>query len=139
MLTRAEFIAFVRVARLAVVSTTNAAGNPEAALVEIAVTDAGELLLDTPTTTRKVRNIEETPRVALVVGWSDQVSIQVEGMAEILAGDARSAYGQIFEAQFPGSRAMHEDFTLIRVVPDWLRYYDAHPNSYQVTEGLWSA
>ncbi|HEX3801768.1 MAG TPA: pyridoxamine 5'-phosphate oxidase family protein [Solirubrobacteraceae bacterium] len=138
MLTRSEFVRFVRAARLAVVATANAQSQPEAALVEVAVTEAGELVFDSKSEARKVRNIALSPRVALVIGWNESVSVQVEGKADILAGADRSAYGQVFESQFPGSRALQEDFALIRVAPDWLRYYDARPDSFSVAEGMWA-
>jgi general stress protein 26 len=138
VLTRQEFIAFVRVAQMAVVATTNADGNPEAALVEVAVTDAGELVFDTRIDTRKVRNVERRSRVAVVVGWSEEISIQVEGAAEILTGSDRIEYGHVFESQFSGSRVLDDAFAVIRIVPDWLRYYDARPGSFKVAEGMWS-
>jgi pyridoxine/pyridoxamine 5'-phosphate oxidase len=136
-MTRDEFVEFVRAARLAVVATTNARNQPEAALVELAATESGELVFDTRSEARKVKNLAHSPRVAMVVGWEDGVSLQVEGRADVLAGKDRIAYGQVFESQFPGSRALEQDFALIRVVPDWLRYYDARPDSFRVTEGIW--
>jgi general stress protein 26 len=137
-MTREEFVAFVRSARLAVVATTNTGNQPEAALVEVAVTESGELVFDTRSEARKVKNLAHSPRVAVVVGWEDGVSLQLEGQADILTGPERIAYGQVFESQFPGSRALEEGFTLIRVVPDWLRYYDARPDSSRVAEGPWA-
>jgi general stress protein 26 len=137
-MSREEFVEFVRAARLAVVATTNARNQPEAALVEVAVTESGELVFDTRSEARKVKNLVGSPRVAVVVGWDDGVSVQLEGQADILAGTERIAYAQVFESQFPGSRALEEDFALIRVVPDWLRYYDARPDSFRVIEGIWA-
>jgi general stress protein 26 len=136
-MTRDEFVEFVRVARFAVVATTNTRNQPEAALVEVAATESGELVFDTKSEARKVENLVRSPRVAVVVGWEDGVSLQVEGRADVLAGTDRVSYGQVFESQFPGSRALDDDFALIRVVPDWLRYYDARPDSFRVTEGIW--
>jgi len=46
-MTRAEFIEFVRAAKSGVVATVDAEGHPEAALVDLAVTDHGEVLFDT--------------------------------------------------------------------------------------------
>lgn len=66
-MTRDEFVEFVRAARLAVVATTNTRNQPEAALVEVAVTESGELVLDTKSEARKVMNFAHSPRAALVV------------------------------------------------------------------------
>ncbi len=133
-ITLAEFVEFVRAARLGVVATVDAEGHPEAALVDLAVTDDGEVLFDTKAAARKVVNIGAHPRVALVVGWADRVSVQAEGEAEVLSGTEREKYGRIHQAQFPTSRALREDFTLVKMVPTWLRYHDARPESFSIVE-----
>src|ERR1700727_2545564 len=102
-MTRGEFAEFVRVAGMGVVATADADGNPEAALVDLAATDAGEVIFDTPITARKVVNIAVNPRVALVVGWNDGVSVQLEGRADTLTGEERAEYGRIYTERFPGS------------------------------------
>jgi pyridoxine/pyridoxamine 5'-phosphate oxidase len=124
-MTRERFVGFVRSVRQGVVATVDVHGDPEAALVGLAVSDAAEVIFDSLTDTRKIRNIRAHPRVALVIGWTGGVSVQVEGAASILAGPERDEYGQIYLAQFPGSRVLDEEFSVVRVVPQWLRYYDA--------------
>jgi pyridoxine/pyridoxamine 5'-phosphate oxidase len=136
-MTRAEFASFVRVAAMGVVATADTAGNPEAALVSMAATQAGEVVFDSAVTARKMANIAANPRVALVIGWSDGVSVQVEGTADVLSGTDRQRYGEVYTQRFPGSRALHEDFAIVRVRPRWLRYYDARPGSFRVSEGSW--
>jgi len=133
-MTRAEFVEFVRAAKLGVVATVDGAGQPEAALVDLAVTDHGELLFDTMATARKVVNIGGNKQVALVVGWDDKVSVQAEGDAEVLVGAEREKYGRIHQEQVPTSRAFRDDFTLVKVVPKWLRYFDARPESFSIVE-----
>ena len=136
-MTRGEFAEFVRVAGMGVVATADAEGNPEAALVDLAATGAGEVIFDSAVTARKMANIAANPRVALVVGWRDSVSVQVEGLADTLTGTERAAYGRIYTERFPGSRALREEFAIVRVIPRWLRYYDARPASFRVAEGSW--
>ena len=133
-MTRAEFVEFVRAARLGVVATVDADGHPEAALVDLAVTDLGEVLFDTKVAARKVVNIGGNQRVALVVGWADRVSVQAEGDAEALVGAEREKYGRIHQEQVPRSRAFREGFTLVKMVPTWLRYHDARPESFGIVE-----
>jgi pyridoxine/pyridoxamine 5'-phosphate oxidase len=133
-MTRAEFVEFVRAAKLGVVATVDADGHPEAALVDLAVTDLGEVLFDTKVAARKVVNIGGNQRVALVVGWADRVSVQAEGDAEALVGAEREKYGRIHQEQVPKSRAFREGFTLVRMVPTWLRYFDARPESFSIVE-----
>ena len=72
-------MSFVRARALAVVATYGPDGAPEAALVDVAAIDAGEIVFDTSSRSRKYRNIQASPRVALVVGWDDEVSVQWKG------------------------------------------------------------
>ena len=109
LLSPAEFAQFVRAARMGVVATVDDAGNPEAALVDLAVTGSGEVIFDTRTDARKADNIAFDPRIALVVGWAEGVSIQVEGLADILVGAERAEYGRMYCEQFPGSRALEDE------------------------------
>ena len=136
-MTRGEFAEFVRVAGMGVVATADAEGNPEAALVDLAATGAGEVIFDSAVPARMMANIAANPCVALVVGWSDGVSVQVEGLADALTGTERAEYGRIYTERFPGSRALREEFAIVRVIPRWLRYYDARPGSFRVAEGSW--
>jgi general stress protein 26 len=134
-MTRDQFVEFVRSVRQGVVATVDVHGNPEAAFVGLAVSDAGEVIFDSPTDTRKVCNIQTHPRVALVIGCDGGVSVQVEGIADILAGAERDKYGEIYLSQFPGARALDIDFSIVRVVPRWSRYYDAREAPALVLEG----
>jgi hypothetical protein len=52
---------------------------PEAALMDVAVSDSAESIFDTPARTRKLTKIERNNRVAIVIVWNDAISIQVEG------------------------------------------------------------
>lgn len=134
-LSRGEFVAFVRAARLGVVATVNPAGGPEAALVGVAVTDDGEVVFDSFSVSRKTANIGAGARVAMVIGWADDVSVQLEGAAEVLTGPERERYGAVYLDQFPGSRVLAADFAVVRVRPEWLRHYDARSVPPRVTEG----
>jgi pyridoxine/pyridoxamine 5'-phosphate oxidase len=66
-MTREEFAEFVRVAGMGVVATVDAEGNPEAALVDLAATNAGEVIFDSAVVARKVGNIAANPHFALPV------------------------------------------------------------------------
>jgi hypothetical protein len=129
------FAEFVRAMPLGVVATADPSGRPEAALVSFAVTPAGDLLFDTPSDSRKLANITANPRLAVVIGCTGDVSIQVEGVAVIESGSARETAGRIYEARFPGSRALADGFSIVRLSPGWIRQYDASTEPAQVVEG----
>ena len=101
---RRELIDFVRARGLGVIASRGPDGSPQAALVGIAATDEGEIVLDCSRGSRKYANIEHDPAVALVVGWDDEVTVQVEGSAQILGGaDLERCKAAYFE-QYPDGR-----------------------------------
>lgn len=139
LMTRAEFVDHVKAYRQAVVATVDRSGNPEAALVEMAVTDDGDLVFDTKNDARKVRNLFHNARVAIVIGWGGRVSVQVEGDAELLMGPEREELSELYTEQFPSRPPVTEAFTIYRVRPVWLRYCESAPVGPPiVVEGSWS-
>lgn len=52
----------------------------------------------------------------------------------MLSGAEREKYGRIHQEQVAKSRALRENFTLVKMVPTWLRYFDARPKSFSIVE-----
>jgi pyridoxine/pyridoxamine 5'-phosphate oxidase len=75
-MTRAELLAFIRRHRYAVQASTHDSGAPQAAVIGIAISDELELVFDTLGTSRKARNLRRDPRIALVVGWDEEQTVQ---------------------------------------------------------------
>ena len=117
---------FISQHKLAVVSTINIKRQPEAALVGIGVSEKLEIIFDTVKTSRKYQNILQNPRVAIVIGWDNETTVQYEGEAEVL-GDGTEAQ-QLKETYFevyPDGREraqMWPGLVHIKVSPKWLRY-----------------
>jgi general stress protein 26 len=130
-----EFAAFVAEHPLGVVSTYDPLRGPEAALVSFAVTGDGAILFDTFTASRKVANLAADARVALVLGCTGPVSVQVEGVAALPSARERVLWAAEYESRFPGSSAMKPGMTVVRVDPHWLRVYDASAATAVVREG----
>ena len=125
MVTRAELYAFMRRHRLAIVSTTSGT-SPQAAVVGIAVTEKLEIIFDTLATSRKYANLRAEPRVALVIGWDAEQTLQLEGIADLPAGSELDACKQNYFATWPDGpeRERWPDIVYVRVRPRWLRYSD---------------
>ena len=70
-MTSGELFSFLRRHRHAVQASVTPSGAPQAALVGVAVTEALELVFDTPGGTRKAANLRLNPRVAFVLGGDD--------------------------------------------------------------------
>ena len=139
LITPAELAAFVRSFGQAVVATVDRDGKPEAALVEVAATDDGELIFDTKTEARKVANLFRNAKVAIVVGWGGPLSVQIEGEAELLLGGQREKYARLYSSQFPQRPPVNDQFALYRVRPAWLRTCESAPvGPPVVVQGSWA-
>jgi len=126
---RAELLAFLRRHRYAVQASAAADGAPQAAVVGIAVTDQLEIVFDTLSTTRKAQNLRQNPRVALVVGWDEEQTVQLEGVADEPTGEELARLKQAYFAAFPDGpeRERWPNITYVRVRPSWARYSDFRP------------
>ena len=135
-MTRGELIAFIRGHRLAVVASTSAAGAAQAAVVGIAVTDALELVFDTLGSTRKAANLRRDGRAALVIGWDDEQTVQLEGVADEPGGDTLERLKRSYFVAHPDgpTRLGWSGLTYFRVRPTWARYSDFRPGTARVVE-----
>jgi hypothetical protein len=117
----------MRTHRLGVLATVTDAvtGQPEAAVVGIAVTPDCEIVFDTVRSARKYRNLVDRPRVALVIGWKQETTIQYEGVARELGGPEDDRYREVYYSIYPDGReraASWEGLVHFVVKPTWVRY-----------------
>lgn len=135
-MTAAELLHFLGGHRLAVQASTGADGRPQAAVVGFAVSDRLEIIFDTVDTSRKCRNLRRDPRVALVVGWDQEQTAQLEGIADEPTGDERERIRQIYFAAFPDGRERLSwpGITHFRVRLRWARYSDYRAGEPQISE-----
>ena len=119
-----EVFDIVRRKRLAVVSTVHDSGAPEAALVGFALTERDEVVFDTLGSSRKAVNIVRRPAAALVIGWENDISIQIEGVARRPQGDDLAYAKAAYFREWPDGRGRENwpDIAYIVVKPRWLRY-----------------
>ncbi len=119
-----EVFGIVRRKRFAVVSTVHDSGAPESALVGFALTDRNEVVFDTLGSSRKAVNIAKRPAAALVIGWENDISIQIEGAARRPQGDDLAYAKAAYFREWPDGRARENwpDIAYIVVKPEWVRY-----------------
>jgi len=123
---RQELVTFVAAHKWAVQASTHEGGGPQAAVIGVAVTPALELVFDTVGTTRKAANLRSDPRIALVIGWDEGKTLQLEGVADEPRGEELTAVKKVYLAKFPdgAEREGWEGITYFRVRPTWIRFSD---------------
>mgnify|MGYP001005845789 CR=1 FL=1 len=125
-MTRSDVYSYLSKYKLGVVSTVNASGMPESALVGVAATPELELVFDTVKSTRKYPNLIADPRCSFVIGWSGEQTVQYEGRAHELAAPELARYQEIYFRAFPDgpSRLSWTGIVYFVVRPLWIRYSD---------------
>jgi pyridoxine/pyridoxamine 5'-phosphate oxidase len=130
-MTREEVFDIAKRKRFLVVSTVNESGAPEAALMGFAVTPANEIVFDTLASSRKAVNLARNPQAALVIGWDDSISLQIEGPARRPVGEDLANAKEAYFREWPDGRAREAwpDIAYVVVKPKWIRYsnYAAGP------------
>jgi pyridoxine/pyridoxamine 5'-phosphate oxidase len=119
-----EVFLFIRRRRLAVISTVDAACQPEAALIGFAFDPRIGLVFDTSSASRKARNLRARPRAAIVIGWEDQATVQLEGAACEPSGCELSEAKAAYFAAWPDGRGRETwaDIAYFLIKPAWIRY-----------------
>ena len=116
---------------LAVLATASPSGSPAAALIGIAVAGKSNgqgmaVIFDTLTTTRKYARLKANPRVALVIGLGDETTLQLDGEAEELSGEALAEAKEVYFGKWPDGREREAwpNITYFKVRPCWIRHSD---------------
>jgi general stress protein 26 len=135
--TRDELIRFLRRYKLAVFASVGApSGAPQAAVVGFAVSDGLEIVFDTLESTRKYDNLVADPRVALVIGWDDAITAQIEGVADVPDGAELGRLRDVYFGPYPDGRdrLAWPGITIIRVRPTWARLSDFTSDPPRIVE-----
>src|SRR5579875_2712788 len=101
---RAEVYDFLRKQRLAVVSSIGPEGAPQSALVGVAVTPALEIIFDTLRNSSKYRNLSARPACSVVLGWSGEQTVQLDGEASTPTGPTLDRLLETYFAVWPECR-----------------------------------
>ena len=140
-MTPEDIFTFVRAHELAIVATVSDNNSPEAALMGIAVTPDARIVFDTVKGSRKYANLRHENRVALVVGWEHEITVQLEGCAEEPDGVDLQRCKEAYFAVFPDGREREAwpEIAYIAVRVTWMRYSDYNRGGAGVIEHtLWS-
>ena len=121
-----ELYNFIHARKLAVISTTSSAGNPQSALVGVAVSPELHIVFDTIKSSRKYTNLKADPRISLVSGWDSEITVQYEGIAVEPEGEALQQAKNLYFQTWPDgvNRQQWPGITWFLVTPRWIRYSD---------------
>ena len=90
------------------------------------MSDRFEVVFDTVDSTRKAANLRHDPRIALVIAWDDEQTVQIEGVADEPEGEELARIKQVYFKAYPDGvdRQQWPGITYFRVRPRWIRYSD---------------
>lgn len=126
--TKTELLDYMRGHRLAVVSSIGPRGEPQAALVGIAVSPLCEVIFDTVADSRKHANLMRDPRASLVFTGPAEKTLQLEGIARPVpvSGTQDAQLRSIYYEAWPDScsRLSWPKLSYWCIAPQWARYSD---------------
>jgi general stress protein 26 len=119
-----DLFRFMRSTRLAVISTVNASERPEAALIGFAPDVSPGLVFDTSSSSRKAQNLRIHSSAALFIGWDEETTVQIEGVATEPVGDELRKAKSLYFNSWPDGREREtwHDIAYFIVEPYWIRY-----------------
>ena len=127
---------FIDKHRLGVLATIAPSGDPQAAVVGIAVTSELELVFDTVKTSRKYQNLTANPAIAFVIGGDEEITVQYEGDATEIQADTHQKYFDTYFETWPDGRDRLKWSGIVhfKVRPKWIRYSDFNKESFEISE-----
>lgn len=116
---------FISLHRMAVLATTAPDGSPSCALVSYAAKGA-HLIVGTDSTTRKYQNLQRDRQVALVIGLDAPRTLQYEGEATELRGEAAREHAALLLDRHPETAVFVSVPTArtFLITPRWMRLTD---------------
>ncbi|HZD50570.1 MAG TPA: pyridoxamine 5'-phosphate oxidase family protein [Silvibacterium sp.] len=117
---------FVAARKYGVISSIGQDGEPQSALVGIAVSPDLEIVFDTVKTSRKYPNLKADARIAVVVGWEGEQTVQYQGVAVEPEGRDLLRAKDIYFGAWPSGieRQKWPAIAYFLIRPTWLRYSD---------------
>lgn len=130
-MTKTELLQYIKKYAAGIIATRSSSGNPQAAYVEIAVSQQLELIFDTVKSSRKWNNLQHCSSVAIVIGgWDEsETTLQYEGIADEPQGAELERIRAVYFDAFPDGRdrLKWDGITYFRIKPTWIRYSDFNP------------
>ncbi len=122
--------------KLGIIATLHENGAPEAAAIQVTLADDGNIVFDCFPESRKFKNIYTDKRIALVVGWEDNITVQIEGdVVPITDVNEKKKLEGIHVANCPlEAEFLKYGAQLFKIKPRWVRYSDFRNNPSVIFE-----
>jgi general stress protein 26 len=133
-MTQQELIDYINARQFAVISTVSD-GYPESACIEFG-NDGLTLIFDTNRSSRKFRNLQNSSKVSLVIGWEDERTVQYEGDATLLQeGPELESLKQSYFLKSPEAQKWEnkQGSVYFKVEPVWIRFSDPNTDPWDIT------
>jgi len=131
-MTKDELIDYISARDFCVIAT-KAEPFPESACIQFG-NNGLTLIFDTNKNSRKFQNIQKSPEVSVVIGWEDEITVQYQGIAPLLAGDELTRLRQIYFAKSAYAAGWEKaDTVYFKVEPVWVRFSDLNTDPYSIT------
>ncbi len=121
--------------RLAVIATVGE-NKPEAALIGFNYLDNLELTFGTFESFRKYKNLKSNHHAAFVIGWTEDETVQYEGIVKELKGTELKEYQDKYLEKYPSAaKYIHNSQErFFKVTPVWIRYTNLSEQPEEVLE-----
>jgi pyridoxine/pyridoxamine 5'-phosphate oxidase len=135
-MTQADLHRFLAQSKLGVLSTLAATGEPQSALVGIAIAPNLEIIFDTVKSSRKYSNLIAKRRCSFVIGWAGEQTVQYEGEAAELQGQELKRCQTVYFQAWPDCQThlAWPGIVYFVVRPRWIRYSDFDQNPPLIQE-----
>lgn len=100
------------------------------------MSDQLEIVFDTLSSTRKLQNLKANERIALVIGWDDARTVQIDGVADLPTGDDLERIRAVYFDAYPDGRERlaWPGLVHVRVRPRWARLSDFTKDPPRIAE-----
>jgi len=128
---------FIKGHDLGVLSTVTHDFLPQSAVVGFSERPNLELIFGTSSKSRKYQNLLNNPRVAVVIGWDKGKTVQYEGEAVELKGEAeRTDAINLYLSKLPSAAKYlsESEEAIFKILPKWVKYSDVSVDPWDIIE-----
>lgn len=131
-----DVLDFIKKHDLAVVSTADSNGKPQSAVVEFAELDDLSIIIDTFTNSKKYKNLQTNNKVAIVIGWDDNKTVQIDAVAKELSGGELEEVKRVYFKKNERAKEWENKpgIAYFAFKPSWVRYSDLTKHPWVVEE-----